>query len=424
MHVLQIASGDFFSDYGGGQVYVRNLVDEMANREKVQVSVLSFVNNNGLHKSIYNGCALFETANLTDDMFAALLRQIKPDIVHAHSHKAQVCRMGKALRIPVVVTAHHGGILCPAGTLLNSNDHICRLPSDYRNCLRCVLRNTKTGLWWYPLMSLLPESLYVTLGRIFDHLPFIYFLTPIGTAALHIKEKQDQWQTIVSDSSQIIAPSDAIKEAMIRNGLPSNRCIVIPHGIPLPTSVSPLPSFKDGIRFFYVGRISYVKGIHVMLAAFHKLSDSRLQLHIIGGSGNKVEHCYEKTLRHQYKNDARIIWHGKLPPSEVYGIIRNFHVAIAPSIFLEVFGLNIAEALAMGRPVIATRCGGAEMQVVNGVNGMLIPPNDVESLAVALESVSSCPDTISAMHVSNAVIPVSDHIDQLLTLYSSLITYE
>ena len=44
MKILQIAAGDFFSTYGGGQVYVRNIVDEMIRRH-TDVSVISFVSH-------------------------------------------------------------------------------------------------------------------------------------------------------------------------------------------------------------------------------------------------------------------------------------------------------------------------------------------------------------------------------------------
>ena len=43
MKLLQIASGNFFSTYGGGQVYVKNIVDEMI-RQGLDIAVLSFVN--------------------------------------------------------------------------------------------------------------------------------------------------------------------------------------------------------------------------------------------------------------------------------------------------------------------------------------------------------------------------------------------
>ena len=42
MKILQIASGDFFSTYGGGQIYVKNIVDEWIRRQQ-NVTVISFV---------------------------------------------------------------------------------------------------------------------------------------------------------------------------------------------------------------------------------------------------------------------------------------------------------------------------------------------------------------------------------------------
>jgi len=44
MHILQIASGNFFSTYGGGQVYVRNIIDEM-NKQQCLLTIFSFLNN-------------------------------------------------------------------------------------------------------------------------------------------------------------------------------------------------------------------------------------------------------------------------------------------------------------------------------------------------------------------------------------------
>ena len=297
MHILQVASGSFFSTYGGGQVYVKNLVNEMMREGSTKVSVLSFIETETIQERDDHGCAIYETRELSDQELSALLKQMAPDIIHAHSHKAQLSRVGKSLNIPVLVTAHHGGIVCPAGALMNSKDEICHIPVSHHNCLRCVLRNTKTGQLWYPLMRHVPTPLYIYMGKVFGRLPFIYFVTPISEAALHIKKKQEEWKTIVNDSSLIIAPSEAIKNAMIRNGLPNDKAVVLPHGIPLPNEVPPFPTIEDGIRFFYVGRICYVKGIHILLESFHQLKDTKVQLHLIGGSGNKAERRYEKKLQ-------------------------------------------------------------------------------------------------------------------------------
>jgi len=87
-----------------------------------------------------------------------------------------------------------------------------------------------------------------------------------------------------------------------------------------------------------------------------------------------------KALVKKYKSDLRITWHGKIAHNKVNELITHFDIMIHPSICLEVFGLNISEALAMGKPVIASRCGGAEMQIVDNVNGWLVKPNDIAAL--------------------------------------------
>ena len=419
MHILHIASGNFFSTYGGGQVYVRNLVDEFIRQASIKVSVLSFTGAESVQEKDYHSITIYETGELTDVDLTAFLKKIKPDIIHAHSHKAQMCRVGKSLNIPVVATAHHGGIVCPAGALMNCKDEICHVPVSHRNCLKCVLRNTRTGLWWYPLMKLLQESLYIKIGKLLGRLPFIYFVTPIGKAALSIKNKQKEWQTIINDCSTMIAPSEATKDAMIRNGLPNNKVTVLPHGIPLPTVFPPFPSIEDGIRFFYVGRICYVKGIHVLLEAFHQLKDAEVQLHLIGGSGNKAERRYEKRLQEKYKNDNRIIWHGKIPPDKIYQNIKGYHISVAPSICLEIYGLNIAESLSMGKPVLATKSGGAEMQITDGANGWLIPPNSAKEMLRKMEVIIDWGyDKLSSISKNCRAISIEQHCNSLANIYN------
>ena len=59
MKLLQIASGDFFSTYGGGQVYVKNIVDEMT-RQGLDVAVFSFVSKDiTIERHEYKGISLW-----------------------------------------------------------------------------------------------------------------------------------------------------------------------------------------------------------------------------------------------------------------------------------------------------------------------------------------------------------------------------
>lgn len=421
MKILQIASGDFFSTYGGGQVYVKNIVDEMI-YQQCSLQVISFVSKEeAVEKKQYKSIDLYEVGKEGIKDLQQLIRQINPDIIHAHSHKAEIVNIGKALHIPVIVTAHHGGIVCPAGTLLDSKDRICTQSVSHQHCLTCCLRNIRSGKYWYPIMSLLPQKSYQQLGRGLSKLPFLPFITPIGQTALSIERKRMEWKTIAEGCIRMIAPCYAISEAMQRNGLDKNKITILPHGIPLPASVPSFPTVINGkIKFFYVGRICYVKGLHVLLQAFSLVNNPHIELHLIGGTGNKTERRYEHQLKKQYVSDSRIIWHGKVTPEQIFNTIQNFHVLIHPTICLEIFGLNIAEALAMGKPVLATRCGGAEMQIKEGVNGWLVESNNVEELTKKIQEIAVHINHHKLDNSTSKVISIQEHCKSLIRIYEEV----
>ncbi|WP_286007808.1 glycosyltransferase family 4 protein [Barnesiella viscericola] len=421
MQILQIASGDFFSTYGGGQVYVKNIVDEMI-RQQYAVQVISFVNRDcAIEGKKYKGINLYEVGTHGIEQLQLLLEQIRPDIIHVHSHKAQLVELGKTLQIPVIVTAHHGGIVCPAGTLLDSHDRICSTTVSYKHCLACCLRNIRSGRYWYPFMRWLPQQSYKRLGVVLEKIPFIPFITPIGKTALSIERKQAEWEKIVDGCIRMVAPSKAIAEAMQQNDLNEEKVTILPHGIPLPMSSPNFPPVIDGkIKFFYIGRICYVKGLHILLKAFSLLDNPRIELHLIGGSGNKGERRYERRLKKRYASDTRIVWHGKIPAEQVFEVIKPFHISVSVPIYLEVFGLNMAESLAMGKPVLATRCGGAEMQIEEDVNGWLVDPNDVEALARKMEDLSNHFTSYDSTLSTQRVISIESHCNSLIKLYEAV----
>lgn len=429
MKILQIASGDFFSTYGGGQVYVKNVVDEMI-RQQLDVVVISFLSivNNITRNSAdsrwiereYNGIKLYELNRKETDTLTSLIRYVNPTIIHAHSNKAIICEIGRCLGIPVIVTAHHGGIVCPVGTLLNCFDQICAQSISHNHCLRCVLKNTMGGEVLYFILRLIPERIYINIGKCLKKLPFMYFVTPIGTAALQIQDKIQDWNTIARGCSRIIAPCAKIAESMECNGISESKVNILPHGIPLSTRSCSVPKVEI-IKFFYVGRICYVKGVHILLEAFNRIDSPNVELHLIGGSVGKYEKRYESKLKHKYQNKSQIIWHGKVKPADVFGLISNYHVGISPSICMEVYGLNIAEALAVGKPVIATRSGGAEMQIQNNSNGWLVEPNNVDDLYNVMIDLVNNPSVIYKMSTMCTAVSISEHICNLLRIYNNVV---
>lgn len=419
MRLVIVASGDFFSSYGGGQVYVKNLVDELIRQQEeqaIELSVVSFHTSFPLdfEQKEYKGIPLYEIH--PNGNIAQLFEEIAPDVVHAHGEKAKVAEVCRKLEIRCVVTAHHGGILCPAGTLLNSKDEICQTAASFEKCLPCYLRTIRSGEYWYPLVKHLSIEKYRRIGRCLDTKPFIPFVTPIGQAAVSIENKLSSWAKIKENVDRVIAPSNAIADAMCRNGMSDDKIEIVPHGIPISTKESSTIPSSDVIRFYYVGRINYVKGIHVLLQAFSSIIQTNIELHLIGGAVGKAETRYMSRLKKKYGKDKRIVWHGKQSYNQIKALTKDYHCMIHPAIYLEVFGLTIAEALAQHKYVIATRCGGPEMQIHSEEDGILIAPNNVKEVADAIWKYVENP-----LQSKSQVQSIDKHVAELVRLYKEVI---
>lgn len=423
MIILQIANGNFFSTFGGGQVYVKNLVDEMIN-QKLNVHVISLketANKQSISEKDYRGITIYEISSHDIASAEKVIQTISPDIIHIHAQKALFTKLSRKLGFTNLVTAHHGGITCPAGTLLNYKDEICRISANRENCFPCIIKSLKGGKFYYHFFNLMSSSFRLKLSYFIKKLPFIYFVTPIGTIECTISEKLKEWKDIVDHTDLIIAPSHAIMENMIINGMQKNKIQLVPHGIPLYKDIyssESMNSLNKVIKFFYVGRICHIKGTHLLLEAFSQISNNQCELHLIGDINGK----YEKNLVNKYKKNNHIIFHGKINPDKIYTKIKDYDIMIHPTICLEVFGLNIAEALSLSKPVIATRSGGPEMQIEDNINGLLIPPNNVKSIKEAIIWMINHTDEVTEMSKKAPfyVISITEHVKSLFKIYKSL----
>jgi glycosyltransferase involved in cell wall biosynthesis len=100
---------------------------------------------------------------------------------------------------------------------------------------------------------------------------------------------------------------------------------------------------------------------------------------LVGGSGPEIDH-----IRRLAADDPSIQIMGYVSDEALPGLYRDADVFVLPSRSGEGFGLVALEAMASGLPVIATSSGGIVDIVTDGVNGRLVPPNDVTALAAAL----------------------------------------
>jgi phosphatidylinositol alpha-mannosyltransferase len=75
---------------------------------------------------------------------------------------------------------------------------------------------------------------------------------------------------------------------------------------------------------------------------------------------------------------------GAVPPAALPSFYRRAHVVCAPATCNESFGIVLLEAMASGRPVVASDISGYRRLLRDGITGMLVPPADVAGWARAL----------------------------------------
>lgn len=84
----------------------------------------------------------------------------------------------------------------------------------------------------------------------------------------------------------------------------------------------------------------------------------------------------------------RVRFAGEVTPSDLVAALQRARMIVLAS-DQEGFGLPIAEAMACGCPAVATRSGGSELTVIDGVNGLLVPRRDAAALATAITTLAS-----------------------------------
>ena len=177
---------------------------------------------------------------------------------------------------------------------------------------------------------------------------------------------------------------------------------VIPNGIDVEAfsaaEVEPVERFVDGRpNILFLGRLEKRKGFRHLLRAFEilkvRVPDARL---IVAGAFDKEsKEPYVRYVRERGIHDVRFV--GYVAARALPRYYRTCTVYCAPSTGSESFGIVLLEAMAAGRPVVATDIAGYRSVLQNGVQGLLVPPEDEYALAAALERILLNPDMGRAM---------------------------
>jgi phosphatidylinositol alpha-mannosyltransferase len=192
-----------------------------------------------------------------------------------------------------------------------------------------------------------------------------------------------------------VAVSDAAAEFLRR--VARGRIEVVPNGVDVERFSHPGPrpeGLPAGRIILWVSRLDPQKGFPVMVRAFHRvaLDAEDVWLVVVGeGHDRGAVDLLPERLR------ERVLMRGAIPNEKLHPYHGAADLFAAAATGQESFGYILVEALAAGVPVVATDIPGYREVVRDGVEGLLVPPDDPAALARALGRVLDDPDLARAL---------------------------
>lgn len=204
-------------------------------------------------------------------------------------------------------------------------------------------------------------------------------------------------------SRKVVFVSERLREHLRpRFGLATGQCAVIPNGVDTGafrpgrdrSLRAELGLSDDTALIGAIGNIRKPKAYDVLLHAARALADRTHRFHLIiaGDCANALGRQLE-LLRRDLGIERHVTFLGLRP--DVARILNNLDAFVLSS-HTEGFSIACIEAMACGVPVVATRSGGPE-RILEGEAGLLVPTEDPQSLALAVERVISSQELVATL---------------------------
>lgn len=286
---------------------------------------------------------------------AARLRSGRPDVVHVHNvfpllSPAVLAACADA-GVPAVATLHNYTQVCPPGTLQR----------DGRPCVECVgsapLPAIQHGCYRSSRLATVPLAVSLSVNR-------------------------RRWWSGVE---RFFCISAAQRDVLVRSGMPAERLAVKHNFVPDPDA----RRAAAGGHLLYLGRLAEAKGVRLLMAAWDEIAaDGGVGVPLVVAGAGPLER--EVAAWAAGRDDVRYV--GLYDPAQCRQAIARSVAVVAPSTWLEAFGLVVVEAMAAGVPAVAAGHGAFVELVEDGVTGLLHRPGEPASLASCLRRITAGSD--------------------------------
>ncbi|MEE8575899.1 MAG: glycosyltransferase, partial [candidate division Zixibacteria bacterium] len=198
-------------------------------------------------------------------------------------------------------------------------------------------------------------------------------------------------------AARLIAVSASLEKYLIEKGKRADRIRVVPNGVPIEPDFE-TPGFDGGkLILGTVALFRPRKGIEILLEAISRLRSIGLDvvLHAVGPfETEEYKNSIDRLVTELRLEDA-ITWTGFT--KDVISEFSNMHVFVLPSLYGEGMPMVVLEAMSMGLPVISTTVEGIPEVVRDGIEGLLIKPDDTEAMVSTIGNIIQGKIDLAAM---------------------------
>jgi glycosyltransferase involved in cell wall biosynthesis len=283
-----------------------------------------------------------------------LIRRERPQVAHFHNTFPLISPAAyyaaRAEGVPVIQTLHNYRLLC-SNALFYRQERVCE------DCLGKAIP-------WPGVLHACYRGSRAASGA--------------TVAMLTAHRALGTWKRAVD---VYIVLSEFARRKFVQGGLPAQKIAVKPNFI------DPDPGAGEGGGgfFLFVGRLSQEKGVPTLLRAWERLGN-KATLKIVGDGplAPKVAETAER-----YK---KVEWLGRQPKDRVLVLMKDALALVSPSVCYENFPMVLAEAYAVGLPVIASDLGSMSSLVDHRRTGLHFRPDDSKDLAAKVQWAVSRPE--------------------------------
>ena len=207
--------------------------------------------------------------------------------------------------------------------------------------------------------------------------------------------------------------------------MPAAKVTLSRQGIAVPAQAlrpTVLRGLAGPLKIAYFGRIDRAKGPDLLARALNMIPKAPVRIDIFAIRQSAEPDQIYDWLAAQAQQDPRLTLRTAVAPDKVVGIMAEYDLIAVPSRWLETGPLVALEAFAAGVPVLGANLGGIAELVRDGVDGVLVTPDDAAAWAATIGRLAENRDVIDGLRAG--IVPprtIDAAADDMAKLYARIL---